>query len=292
MPEGHSIERVAREHTALFKGTRVQVDSPQGKFAEGAAMLSGGTLVGVRAIGKHSLHRIRVLPDAPPRRDLFLHVHLGLYGKWLTGTLPLPEVTGQVRLRIWNDTSFAQLRGATVSEVLDLASVRLLEARLGEDPLKSRRSGVDAYERIARSTKPIGLLLMDQSVLAGVGNVYRAEILFLHGIDPHTPGNQISRGQWDLLWADLMRRMRSGVRQGRIITTAAADRSRRGTPVLAEDAHYVYRRHDLACRRCGTTVLLEEFGGRRLYWCPSCQRTSDGDPESVQDLSVLRPAAD
>jgi len=103
MPEGHTIERVAREHTELFKGTRVSVDSPQGKFAAGAELLTGGQVVGVQAIGKHSLHRIRPRLDGPPRHDLFLHIHLGLYGKWSTGDLPLPEITGQVRLRIFND---------------------------------------------------------------------------------------------------------------------------------------------------------------------------------------------
>ncbi len=271
MPEGHTIERVAREQTELFKGTRIRVDSPQGRFAEGAELLTGGRVVSVQAIGKHSLHRVRRLDDDAPRRDLFLHVHLGLYGKWLTGGLPLPEVTGQVRLRIWNDASFAQLRGATVSEVLDVAAVKALRARLGEDPLRSKEAGASAFARLSRSGRPVGLLLMDQAVLAGVGNVYRAEILFLHRIDPHRPGSLVTREQWDLLWSDLMKLMRAGVRSGRIITTQPQDRSRRSGTVLREDANYVYRRHGLPCRVCGTTILMEEFGGRRLYWCPVCQ---------------------
>jgi formamidopyrimidine-DNA glycosylase len=271
MPEGHTIERVAREHTLLFKGSRVHLDSPQGKFEAGAAMLDGGVVVGVQAFGKHSLHRLRVHDGAPPRQDLFLHVHLGLYGKWLTGALPLPEVVGQVRLRIWNDASFAQLRGATVTEVLDVAAVTALRARLGEDPLRSKESGASSYARLARSDRPVGLLVMDQAVMAGVGNVYRAEILFLHRINPHRPGSLVTRETWDVLWADLMRRMKSGVRSGRIITTEPAHRSRRTGTVLAEDAHYVYKRQGLPCRVCGTTVLMEEFGGRRLYWCPTCQ---------------------
>jgi endonuclease-8 len=271
VPEGHTIVRLAREHDELFRGTQIFVDSPQGKFAAGAEMLSGGHVVGVQAIGKHSLHRVRRTEGAPPGRDLYLHVHLGLYGKWASGQLPLPEVVGQVRLRIWNTTHYAQLRGATVTEVLDAAQVKALKLRLGEDPLKSKLSGTTAFEKVSHSGKPVGLLLMDQAVMAGVGNVYRAEILFLHKIDPHRPGSLVTEEQWQLLWADLMKRMRAGVRLGRIVTTAPKDRERRTGPASKEDAHYVYRRHELPCRVCGTTIRMEEFGGRRLYWCPTCQ---------------------
>jgi endonuclease-8 len=270
MPEGHTIERVAREHSSLFKGTQVRVDSPQGKFAEGAALLDGGTVVAVQAIGKHSLHRVRK-PGAPPRHDLFLHVHLGLYGKWLTGVPPLPPVTGLVRLRLWNESAFAQLRGATVSEVLDVPGMRALRARLGEDPLRSKNAGLEAFERISHSGRPVGLLLMDQAVLAGVGNVYRAEILYRHRINPHRPGTLVTGEEWNEIWADLLKLMRAGVRSGRIVTTRPEDRARRTGPASLEDAHYVYKRHEQPCRICGTTVLREEFGGRRLYWCPTCQ---------------------
>lgn len=271
MPEGHTILRLANQHQKLFRGSVVHIDSPQGKFAEGAELLDGSRLVTVQAFGKHSLHRFRQFDDGPPKFDLWLHVHLGLYGKWFNGTLPLPEVVGQVRLRMWDDTHFAQLRGATVSEVLTAESVKTLKARLGEDPLKSRDAGSTSFPKITRSAKPIGLLLMDQAVMAGVGNVYRAEILFLHKINPHRPGNLVTEEEWQLIWADLMKLMRAGVRSGRIITTAPKDRSRRTGAVLRTDANYVYRRHDLPCRVCGTTILMEEFGGRRLYWCPTCQ---------------------
>jgi endonuclease-8 len=271
MPEGHTILRLAKEHQRLFGGGPVHVDSPQGKFAEGAELLTGGRLLTVQAFGKHSLHRFRQLEDGPPRFDLWLHVHLGLYGKWLNGDLPLPDVTGQVRLRIWNDEHFAQLRGATVCEVLTAGAVKTLKARLGEDPLKSRDAGTIAFQKVSRSGKPVGLLLMDQAVMAGVGNVYRAEILFLHKINPYRPGNLLTEEQWQLLWANLIKLMRAGVRSGRIVTTAPADRVHRSGVARQEEAQYVYRRQDLPCRVCGTTILMEEFGGRRLYWCPTCQ---------------------
>ena len=237
MPEGHTILRLAREHQRLFKGSVLHVDSPQGKFAEGAEMLDGGRLVGVQAFGKHSLHRIRPFDGGPPRFDLWLHVHLGLYGKWVSGPLPLPEVVGQVRLRIWDEHHYAQLRGATVSEVLTAEAVKALQARLGEDPLKSRDAGATSFAKVSRSVKPIGLLLMDQAVMAGVGNVYRAEILFIHRINPHRPGKLVTETEWQALWADLITLMRAGVRAGRIVTTAPADREKPTGPVRRDAAH-------------------------------------------------------
>jgi formamidopyrimidine-DNA glycosylase len=112
---------------------------------------------------------------------------------------------------------------------------------------------------------------MDQSVLAGVGNVYRAELLFRHQVSPFRPGRQIESRLWTAMWADLVTLMRSGVRMGRIVTTRPADRSRRSGAARQDDAHYVYRRTGLPCRVCGTEVQTQVMVGRNLYWCPVCQ---------------------
>jgi endonuclease VIII len=112
---------------------------------------------------------------------------------------------------------------------------------------------------------------MDQSVLAGVGNVYRAELLFRHGVSPFRAGRAIEGDLWSGMWADLVTLMRAGVRLGRIVTTRAEDRARRRGAAQREDAHYVYRRTGLPCRLCGTEVRTEVMGGRNLYWCPACQ---------------------
>ena len=112
---------------------------------------------------------------------------------------------------------------------------------------------------------------MDQSVLAGVGNVYRAELLFRHRVSPFRPGRDVDEQLWAAMWADLVALMRAGVRLGRIVTTLPQDRSRRGGAVRREDAHYVYRRTGLPCRVCGTEVLTQVMVGRNLYWCPLCQ---------------------
>jgi formamidopyrimidine-DNA glycosylase len=135
--------------------------------------------------------------------------------------------------------------------VLTPAGVDRLLVRLGPDPLRPGADGAAAHRRIARSRTAIGALLMDQTVLAGVGNVYRAELLFRHRISPFRPGREVDAPLWAAMWLDLVR-------------------LRRGA-VLRADAHYVYRRTGLPCRVCGTAVRTQEMAGRNLYWCPACQ---------------------
>jgi formamidopyrimidine-DNA glycosylase len=118
---------------------------------------------------------------------------------------------------------------------------------------------------------PVGALLMDQSVLAGVGNVFRAELIFRHQVSPFRIGRAIDEPLWESMWADLITLMRTGVRLGRIVTTRPEHRAKRRGPADREDAHYVYRRTGLPCRVCGTEVRTEVLVGRNLYWCPTCQ---------------------
>src|SRR3954469_6905534 len=267
MPEGHTLFRLAREQSELFAGRPVHVSSPQGRFAAGATLLDGRVVEEVFSYGKHLF--------AGFGADT-LHVHLGLYGTFTsgTGTPPLPR--GALRMRwegpgpegsgVWTD-----LRGPTACEVLAGPEVDRILARLGPDPLRPRADGGRAHRRIAGSRTAIGALLMDQSVLAGVGNVYRAELLFRHGVSPFRPGRAVGSELWARMWADLVTLMKAGVRRGRIVTTRPGDRSRRRGAVARDDAHYVYRRTGLPCRVCGTEVRTEVMAGRNLYWCPVCQ---------------------
>jgi endonuclease-8/formamidopyrimidine-DNA glycosylase len=267
VPEGHTLHRLARDQSLAFAGRPVHVTSPQGRFAAGAALLDDRVLDEVTAHGKHLF--------ACFGADT-LHVHLGLYGSYTAGTGAPPPPRGALRMRwqgegpdglgVWTD-----LRGATACEVLAAPEVDRILDRLGPDPLRPRSDGAVAHRRIAGSRTAIGALLMDQSVLAGVGNVYRAEILFRHRISPFRPGRDVGAEEWQALWDDLVVLLRAGVRMGRIVTTHPADRSRRSGAVRREDAHYVYRRTGLPCRICGTEVRTEEMVGRNLYWCPVCQ---------------------
>jgi endonuclease-8 len=267
MPEGHTLYRLAREQTQLFAGRPVHVTSPQGRFAAGAALLDGRVLDAVFSYGKHLFAAFG--PDT-------LHVHLGLYGAYLTGAGTPPVPRGALRMR-WEGTGpdgagvWTDLRGPTACEVLATPEVDGILARLGPDPLRPRADGGLAFRRIAASRTPIGALLMDQSVLAGVGNVYRAELLFRHRVSPFRPGRSIDSALWAAMWSDLIGLMRAGVRLGRIVTTRPDDRPRRRGPVPLEDARYVYRRTGLPCRICGTEVRTEVMAARNLYWCPICQ---------------------
>ncbi len=163
------------------------------------------------------------------------------------------------------------LPGPTACAVLRRSEADAILARLDRDPLRPRADGGRAYARIARSKAPIAGLLMDQAVLAGVGNVYRAEILFRQRIDPYLPGRLLDESRWPPLWADLVTLMRAGLRSGRIVTTERQDRGRRTGTARREDAHYAYRRTGLPCRICGTPIEMRELAARKLYWCPVCQ---------------------
>lgn len=154
---------------------------------------------------------------------------------------------------------------------MDPPAVDAVLIRLGPDPIRPKSDPELAYRKISRSRVTIAALLMDQSVIAGIGNVYRAEILFRHRVDPYRAGRTIEPELWAQMWADLMVLMRSGVRTGRIETVRPEDRARRNGRLTRAEASYVYRRTALPCRVCATPVVTAELVGRNLFWCPSCQ---------------------
>lgn len=273
MPEGHTIHRHARILRERFAGRPVAVSSPQGRFAAGAAALDGRVVAATEAHGKHLFLRFAARREGGPGSDI-LHVHLGLYGTWTLGEGDPPPPRGALRLRLANGEHWADLRGPIACEVLDADGRGLVLGRLGPDPLRRDADPDRAFARVHSSRVPVGLLLMQQDVVSGIGNVYRAEILFRHGLDPARPGRSVTRDEWDALWADLVTLMRAGARSGRIVTTRPEHRSRRSGPVRREDSHYVYRRHGRPCRVCGTAVESRAAAGRTLYWCPVDQASS------------------
>ncbi len=263
MPEGHTIHRLARQQHKLFAGDVVHAASPQGRFVEGAERIDGRVLRRTEAWGKHLLHHYE--------GGVLLHVHLGLYGKFTIGSGKAPEPRGALRLRLTGADGWTDLRGPTACELLEPGQRAELVARLGPDPLRRDADPGRAAARLARSRAPVAGLLMDQNVVAGIGNVYRGEILFRHRIDPFLPGRALAPELWRELWEDLVLLMRSGVRTGRIVTVRPEDRPRRRGPLNREQAVYVYRRVGLPCRVCGTEIRTEVLAGRNLFWCPNCQ---------------------
>jgi endonuclease VIII len=267
VPEGHTIHRLAARHRNLFAGQCVVVDSPQGRFGDGARLLTGTRLQDTEAVGKHLLHHYD--------HDRTLHVHLGLYGKFADGAAPTPPPIGQVRLRVRGDGHWLELRGPTACEVLDPAQVDTLRNRLGQDPLRDDADPDRAFARIRTSPSPLAGLLLNQEIVAGTGLIFVTEALYRSGFPPTMPGRALSPASWTLLWADLRMLMAAAVTSGRIDTVRPEHLPDAMGRAPRVDRHggevYVYRRTGLHCLVCGTPVHRGGLGGRNIYWCPRCQ---------------------
>ena len=263
MPEGNEIHRFAELHAAAFAGKRVQVDSPNGGFKD-AEILDGRRLLRVDAIGKHLGYNFG--------RDLILHVHLGMFGDFKQGKMPLSPEKGALRLRIHTKTDWIELRGGTDTSVFTDAKWESLLKRLGPDPLIPGSDPKPAFEKIAKRNTSIGALLMDQSVIAGIGNIYRAELLYRARMHPLRPGKEVDLAALKAIWKDAQKLMSAGVRDTRYVTTLAKDRPHPRGPVLEDEEHYVYRRHGKPCFVCGTKIERAELATRTVYWCPYCQK--------------------
>jgi endonuclease-8 len=277
---------------AAFGGRAVRVDGPQGRFTD-TAVIDGRKLQRVMAVGKHLGYDFG--------KDRILHVHLGLQGDFTEGSGPLPAVRGALRLRMWNaaavkkpagpdaskphrwyseddgtaniapgKVAWVELRGPMDCSVYTLEMWERLLKRLGPDPLNG--DGAEKFlEKVKKSRKAVGELLMDQSVAAGVGNIFRAELLYRAKLNPFTPGKEVEERALRSIWKDAAVLMKAAMIDRRIVTTKAKDRPHRSGPVLKEEAHYVYRRQGQPCFVSGTKILTKVMAGRNLFWCPVCQ---------------------
>lgn len=311
MPEGHTLHRLADQFQRLFIGRSWRVTSPQGRFTAGAAQLSGRAPERAEAWGKQLLVHVGA--------DIW-QVHLGLYGAFsfrgdtsfdAAETLGAPRTAaaqlkpeydddgwiipvaavGAVRARIHVPNGWADLRGPARCRVLNPMQYEALIARLGPDPLRQppgeiREPLLEQFRvNLARRRASIAAAVMDQAVIAGVGNIYRAESLFVAGIDPHTPANELPGARVDALWQTLTDQLRTGAAEGIIRTLRENDPHlglrgadvhdyRAGAAVRSGAAvrpHWVYQHQGTPCLRCGETVQMRQLQGRRLYWCPGCQ---------------------
>ena len=163
MPEGHTIHRAARDHRRILAKCKLYVESPQGRFSRGASILSGQLCLTVEAFGKHLLYRFG--------NKLALHIHLGLFGRIRKHKLPLQEPRGAVRVRLIGKTHAVDINGPTICQVLDVKGITALTNKIGPDVLRSDSNPDLAFEKITKSNAPIGHLIMDQSVMAGIGNI-------------------------------------------------------------------------------------------------------------------------
>jgi endonuclease-8 len=263
MPEGHTIRHLATAHSYGFVGEKVETSSPQGRFLEGADLLNGQVMTNTSAHGKHLFLHFE--------KDI-LHVHLGLYGWFSLYKNKSRQPKDSVRLRIENDRYLSDLVGPTACEIYDFQMMQNKISKLGPDPIHENADPEKAWVKIKKSSKTFGALLMDQSVIAGIGNVYRAELLFLSKISPFTPGKEINEEQFATVWSDACRLLKLGAEDGKIKTVFSEH-------LLEEEVKlhgctqysYVYKRTNQFCRLCKQVIKSDKLDGRTVYWCPTCQ---------------------
>jgi endonuclease VIII len=266
MPEGHTIHRAARDHRKMLSGKTLDVSSPQGRFLEGAALLDGQRCAFIEAYGKHLLYGFD--------NGLALHIHLGLFGRFHARKLPAPEPKGAVRVRMISDTHVLDINGPNTCEVLDKAEATALIARIGPDVLRADADPERAFARITKSRSSIGQLVMDQSIMGGIGNIYRTEILWRQRINPDLPGRMLSREAFDRVWADAVLLLEIGVRNNAIITVDGMKKSR------SRYGERVNIFNKPSCPACNSEVRRFEIAGRRAFACDSCQ------PAAAEKASV------
>jgi endonuclease VIII len=260
MPEGHTLHRLALDHRKALVGRRVRVSSPQGRFEAGALAVDGRVLTSVEARGKHLFYGFE--------GGGLVHVHLGLFGRFRRHRQPAPAPRGQVRMRLETDAICVDLHGPTACELLDRGEYARLVERLGPDLLGQDADPQPAWERVRRSKRAIGALLLDQSVMSGVGNVYRAEGLFVTGIHPETQGRTLQQAEFLALWRTLVEMLEAGVRDRRIVTVPHPElRPGRRPPRGERTWVYGQRR----CRRCRGEIARWSLGARTIYACDACQ---------------------
>lgn len=263
MPEGHTIRHLATVHEKWFAGKKIKASSPQGRFALHARQIDDQVMTHASAHGKHLF-----LHFGKP----IVHVHLGLYG-WFTLTKATQEQpTGTTRLRLQNDEYTSDLVGPTKCELITEEQMHLITAKLGPDPIHEDADVEQAWNNISKSKKSIASLLMNQAAIAGIGNVYRAELLFRAQMDPMMPGNKISRDEFDEIWCDARALLRIGAVDG-VIKTVNPQYLTNEEKAVGGHAQfsYVYKRTGLPCRICNTKIEQSNVDGRKLYWCPECQ---------------------
>jgi endonuclease-8 len=261
MPEGHTVHRIATDHFKVLRGKPVSASSPQGRFSADAALIDGARLIRLEAYGKHLFYSWN--------NGLVGHVHLGLFGKFRIHRGPAPLDAPTVRMRLAVPKATVDLIGPTDCTIGTDDDRNRIVLRLGPDPLRDDADPRRAFEAIARRTAPIGQLLLDQKVMSGVGNVYRAEALFVNRINPNRSGRDITPEVFDGLWSTIVAMLRQGVADNRIITLDRDEFDLPSAPARRGDTTYVYHR-DL-CLRCGNPILTVDLGGRPCYYCPVCQ---------------------
>ena len=272
MPEGDTIHKHAAALRARLLGQKVTAI-----FARGLEYrrLIGAEVSAVEARGKH------LFIDVGEAR---LHVHLGMNGRLFIDdarTVTTPKAARASLAVIGERTAALWWRAPTV-EVLRAAFAHTHPAwrTLGPDLLADDFDPAAAVARAREraGSTALGTLLLDQQVAAGIGNVYKSEILFLEHLDPFAPVSSVDDATLTRVYARARELMRSNLGPWRRTTTA--DLTRGGFGPRGSARMHVYRRAGHPCRECGATILAASQGQppRRTYYCPRCQSREPSGP--------------
>ena len=277
MPEGDTIHRAAAALRPVLVGkplTRVEVPRHRPPLPS-----VGATVDRVEARGKHLLIHVA--------DGLVVHTHQRMTGSWhvYRPGERWRKSPRSARVVLAVPGAVAVCFAAPVVEVLDAGALRRHPAlrRLGPDLCEPAPDLGDVLARVARQdpARPVGEVLLDQTVASGIGNVYRCEVAFLHGLDPHVPVARVG----DDVRAGLF------TTAGRLLRANLDASSRTTVDGAPAGALWAYGRGGRPCRRCGTPIAQGVLGEppRILYWCPSCQPTGAvgiSRPASGDDLDV------
>ena len=249
-------------HRQRLVGKKFVAWSPNGRFKDGANAINGKVFSKIEAVGKNLFAFFGDGDD-----DLVVvHVHFGMAGNWavyLEETPPDP--TGTNRLRLECPGIVADLSAMTVQHGgIELYNEK--RSKLGEDPLREDADPENLWNRIQKSNKSIGALIMDQSYFTGPGNIYRAEILFKAGVHPDKAGKELERNEFDAIWHHTVLLLKRGYETGSILTVDPEEAIALGKPKMRR---YIY--NTSKCPRCGSSIKTWQINNRTCYACLKCQ---------------------
>ena len=275
LPEVETVRRGLADRLNSFEIKEIEVCRARAIASPGGvdqfvAGLTGATVGAWSRRGKYLMAQLE------PNRGSW-GVHLRMTGQFQWHAKPAPPCN-HTRVRFWNQSNeelrFVDVRSFGemwwVPEGDDLDTVMTGLKRLGPEPFSEAFTGAYLKQRLKGSTRPIKTALLDQSLVAGVGNIYADESLFAAGIPPLTASGKLSIEQLVRLRDELINVLNISIGVGG--TTFSDFRDLEGVNGNYGGQSWVYRRSGQPCRRCGTPISREKLSGRSTHWCPNCQR--------------------
>jgi formamidopyrimidine-DNA glycosylase len=269
MVEGHQVHRIKAAHVKALKGKKFAATSPNGRFADGAAAINaaGGILADVTAVGKNLFYVFGAAGNKAADQ-VVVRVHFGMSGRhsaFHRDEEPAPTPTTRLRLEGTDAPVVTHLSAMTVEHGGPGLLAAALAA-LGPDPLREDADKERFWAALQASRRSVGHELMRQEAIAGVGNIFRAEICHFARLHPDTPAEAVDRPTFEAVWAECVRQLRAGFELGSILTVPEHAR-----PGMVDKAarRAVYNRP--RCATCGGRVVSWDINARTAYACEACQ---------------------